>query len=174
MHKYKLSLLIVSIFYLGSVIFVSPLVLAVPNELINDKHIFGHIVGLSVNETTGVDWLMFGNWRASVAALNDMPIQNISYADAFNAAIEMVKPNGSARHMHTITDFNIGSISQINDNSTVYNGTTTISLREGPVIDIPTRIQKSNDNSTIAIVIDPKSVDYHFGELPIFGIKADR
>lgn len=86
----------------------------------------------------------------------------------------MVKPNGSARHMHTITDFNIGSISQPNDNSTVYNGTTTISLRDSPAIDIPTTIQKSNDNSIVTIVVDPKSVDYHFGELPIFGIKADR
>ena len=50
-----------------------------------------------------------------------------------------------------------------------YNGTSTISLQAGPATDIPTSIQKSNDN-VIIIHLDPESVGNHFGNLPIYGL----
>jgi hypothetical protein len=63
-------------------------------------------------------------------------------------------------------------VSNPDNNSTLYNGTSTISLQAGPATDILASIQKSNDN-VIIINIDPESVDNHFGRLPIYGIRSD-
>ena len=91
-----------------------------------------------------------------------MDIQNNKTSDVFNAAIEMIKPDGTAKHTHTLTDFVVLNVSHPDNNSTLYNGTSTISLQAGPATDIPTSIQKSNDK-VIIINIDPESVDNHFG-----------
>ncbi len=113
---------------------------------------------------------MVGNWRSNI--VNDTNVQNNQSSDVFNAAIEMIRPDGTARHTHTLTDFVISSVSHPDNNSTLYNGTSTVSLQAGPATDIPTSIQKSND-SVITINIDPESVDNHFGNLPIYGNRAD-
>jgi hypothetical protein len=63
-------------------------------------------------------------------------------------------------------------VSHPDNNSTLYNGTSTISLQAGPATGIPTTLQKSNDN-VIIINIDPESVDNHFGKLPLYGIRSD-
>jgi hypothetical protein len=43
----------------------------------------------------------------------------------------MVKPDGTARHTHTLTDFVVVNVSHPDDNSTLYNGTSTLSLKDG-------------------------------------------
>ncbi len=158
------AILVSSFVYIGS---ISNPVNAIPPQLINDQFIFGPIAGLSENESGAVDWVMVGNWRSNI--VNDTSVQNNQSSDVFNAAIEMIRPDGTARHTHTLTDFVISSVSHPDNNSTLYNGTSTISLRDGPATDIPTSIQKSND-SVITINIDPESVDNHFGKLPIYGV----
>jgi len=104
---------------------------------------------------------MVGNWRLNVA--NDTDIQNNQSSDVFNAAIDMVKFDGTARHTHTLTDFVVLNVSHPDNNSTLYNGTSAISLQAGPATDVATSLQKSNDN-VIIINIDPESVDNHFGK----------
>lgn len=84
----------------------------------------------------------------------------------------MIKPDGTARHTHTLTDFVVLNVSNPDNNSTLYNGTSTISFQAGPATDILASIQKSNDN-VIIINIDPESVDNHFGKLPIYRIRSD-
>jgi len=96
---------------------------------------------------------MNGNWRLKIS--NDTSIQNNQSSDVFNAAIEMVKPDGTTRHTHTMTDFVVLNVSHPDNNSTLYNGTSTISLQAGPATDIPTTLQKSNDK-VIIINIDPE------------------
>ena len=91
-----------------------------------------------------------------------MHIQNNKSSDIFNAAIEMIKPDGTERHTHTLTDFAVLNVSHPDNNSTLIYGTSTLSLQSGPATDIPTSIQKSNDK-VIIINIDPESVDNHFG-----------
>ena len=67
----------------------------------------------------------------------------------------MIKPDGTGRHTHTLTDFIVNSTSKDDqNNSTIHNGTSTISLREGPVIDIPTAVIKSNNRNMFKIFID--------------------
>ena len=62
-------------------------------------------------------------------------------------------------------------MSMPNNSTTVYNGTATISMRLGPVPDVPIII-KTMDNNTISIWADPTKVNNHFGDTPIFGIIA--
>ena len=143
-------------------------VMAIPPQFIDDQFVFGPIAGLSENESGSVDWIMVGNWRLNIP--NDTDIQNNQSSDVFNAAIEMVKPDGTARHTHALTDFVVLNVSHPDNNSMLYNGTSTISLQAGPATNIPTSIQKSNDN-VIIINIDPESVDNHIGKLPIYGIR---
>ena len=158
------AILVSSFVYIGS---ISNPVMAVPPQLVNDQFIFGPIAGLSEDESRSVDWIMVGNWRSNI--INDTSIQNNQSSNVFNAAIEMIKPDGTARHTHTLTDFVISNVSHPDNNSTLYNGTSTISLQAGPATDIPTSILKSNDN-VITLNIDPESVDNHFGKLPIYGV----
>jgi hypothetical protein len=161
------AILVSSFVYIGS---ISNPIMAIPPQLIDDQFIFGPIAGLSENESGAVDWIMVGNWRSNM--VNDTTAQHNQSSDVFNAAIEMIKPDGTARHTHTLTDFVVLNVSHPDTNSTLYNGTSTISLRDGPATDIPTTIQKSND-SAITINIDPESVDNHFGKLPIYGITVN-
>jgi hypothetical protein len=112
---------------------------------------------------------MVGNWRSNL--VNDTDIQNNQSSGVYSTAIEMIKPDGPPRHTHTLTDFVVLNVCNPDDNSTLYNRTSTISLQAGPITDIPTSIQKSNGNVMI-INIDPESVDNHFGRLPIYGIRS--
>ena len=84
----------------------------------------------------------------------------------------MVKPDGTTRHTHALTDFVVLNVSLPDNNSMLYNGASTISLQAGPATNIPTSIQKSTDN-VIIINIGPESVDNHIGKLPIYGIRSD-
>ena len=65
----------------------------------------------------------------------------------------MLRPDGTARHTHTPTDFVISNMSHRDNNSKLYDGTSTVSLQAGLATDIPTSIQKSND-SVVTINID--------------------
>lgn len=150
---------------------ISSSVKAIPSGLTEGTYIFGDIAGLVENETGAVDWIMVGNWRSNLA--NNTDTQNNQSSNLFNAAIEMIKSDGTARHTHTVTDFVVLNVSQPDSNSTLYNGTSTVSLRAGPVEDVPTNIQKTNDNNVFQLMIDPAGVDYHFGELPLYGISAN-
>ncbi len=161
------AILVSSFVYIGS---TSNSVIAIPPQFIDDQFVFGPIAGLSEDESGTVDWIMVGNWRSNIA--NDTDVQNNQSSDVFNAAIEMIKPDGTARHTHTLTDFVVLNVSNPDNNSTLYNGTSTISFQAGPATDILISIQKSNDN-VIIINIDPESVDNHFGKLPIYGIRSD-
>lgn len=173
MQNLKIFLLItftlISIFVCG--ISISNSVNAIPREFLHNNYSFGPIVGHSENETGIVDWLMTGKWRSSLS--NSIDIHNNQSSDAFNSAIEMIKPDGTARHSHTLTDFVIMNISNPDTNSTLYNGTSTISLQDGPAVDIPTTIEKTTDNNVFEIKIAAESINYHFGKFPLYGIRIN-
>jgi hypothetical protein len=60
-----------------------------------------------------------------------------------------------------------------NEKTVVYNGTATITMKEGPVNDVPLSIRTLNDN-VISIWVDPAKTMNHFGNMPIYGtIKQD-
>lgn len=141
---------------------------AIPPRLLDSKYAFGPLVGLSLSENGTTDWIISGNWRSSLTSDNETNSPGDS--SSFTAAIDMIKPDGSGKHTHALTDFVLLNVTSLDSNMTIYNGTSTISLKDGPAVDIPTTIQKSNDNSVFIITIDPESVDNHFGVLPLYGL----
>ncbi len=64
----------------------------------------------------------------------------------------MAKPNGSAGHEHEINDFKlIGSL--VIENQTIHlNGTSTITMRDGPVTNEPTVIALSLEKIDIYLI----------------------
>jgi hypothetical protein len=80
----------------------------------------------------------------------------------------MVMTNGSALHDHRIYNFTLTNMSMPNNSTTVFNGTATITMRQGPVSDVPLSI-KAMDNNAVSIWVDPTKVQNHFGNTPIFG-----
>ena len=91
-----------------------------------------------------------------------------SSSPSLTAIIDMAKPNGSAGHEHEISDFKlIGS--PVIENQTIHlNGTSTITLRDGPVTNEPTVIALSQEE--IEIYFDPENIDNHFENQSISGI----
>jgi carboxymethylenebutenolidase len=106
-------------------------------------------------------WILSGGWKLR-ATLGE----NDGTA-TFLASTRMVMPNGQAMHMHRISDFELNNWSS--DNSTLtFEGTATITLRDGPTEDVPISISIMNGGA-ISITIDNAVVD-HFGSDPIYGI----
>lgn len=88
----------------------------------------------------------------------------------FIARFDMVKLDGSAMHQHNVTDLKASTFSFENGTYTI-NGTATVTMKDGPVQDVPVGIKIMKD-SVIAMTIGPDKVDKHFGTDPIYGTVA--
>jgi ribosomal protein S4E len=86
----------------------------------------------------------------------------------FHSTFDMVMKNGSAPHMHQISNGTISDV-KMDGNNTVIQGKVTITMKDGPVVDVPTTWTISNNN-TLAIKLDPSMINNHFGESPIYGL----
>jgi hypothetical protein len=86
----------------------------------------------------------------------------------FNASFYMMKTDGTSPHKHQIYDFKLAGQPSNNDNSTVLNGTSTVTMKDGPVQDVPTRIDLLDGNA-ISIWVDPYKLNNHFGKTLIYG-----
>ena len=89
-----------------------------------------------------------------------------------NATIEMVKPDGTVKHTHALTNFVLSNSSNTNSNTTVYNGTFTISLKEIPVNEVPTSVKVTN-KGVLSFWLNPESVKDHFGDDLIYNTVAN-
>ena len=145
---------------------------------------FGTIASLQNDENGNPTWIVSGLWEGSLtnktqggegnqtATTTNASTATASLPNAtFHSKFNMVMTNGSAMHDHEIYDFTLADISKTNNSTIVYNGTATITMRQGPVPDVPISI-KTTDNNTISIWADPTKLNNHFGDTPIFGIIA--
>ena len=80
----------------------------------------------------------------------------------------MVRLDGNVLHEHEIYNFNQSSVTHLGGDSTTFNGTMTVTLRGGPIENVTGYIQFLGDS--IAIWIDPRAVENHFGTTPIYGM----
>jgi hypothetical protein len=142
-------------------------VMAVPPDLIKGNYVLGHILGVQDDEQGNTTWLLFGTWKSNLNNNTNSETNNSS--SVFNAAIEMIKPDGTMKHTHALTNFVLSNSSNTNSNTTEYNGTSTINLKESPVNEVPTSIKVMN-NSVLSIWLNPASVKNHFGDDEIYGI----
>jgi hypothetical protein len=113
----------------------------------------------SVQNDQAGTWKLSGTWN-----FNNLN----SNSPTFTSTFSMAKLDGSAMHKHTINDFKLTGNPTKTSTGSSYNGTATISMKEGPVSNVPIGITLS-DNGNISIMIDPKTTDNHFGNTPIEG-----
>lgn len=104
------------------------------------------------------EWINTGNW--SLTGID-------STSPTFEATIDMAKPDGSAAHDHTVNNLAVSAQPTNQNNSTVIDGTTTITMRDGPVSDEPTTITLGEKD--ISVYFDPAKIDNHFGNQSITG-----
>lgn len=107
-------------------------------------------------------WILSGGWKLRASISGDG-----NGTATFVAGTRMVMMDGNAMHLHRVSDFNLENWSF--DNSTAsFNGTSTITLRDGPTEDVPISITIKNGGA-VSIRIDATVVD-HFGADPIYGV----
>jgi hypothetical protein len=145
---------------------------------------FGTIASLQNDENGNPTWILSGLWEGSLTnktqggeGNQSTATTNASTATAnlpnatLHSKFNMVMTNGSAMHDHEVYDFMLTDISMPDNSTTVYNGTATITMRQGPVPDVPISIKAMDDNA-VSIWVDPTKVNNHFGNTPIFGVIA--
>jgi glyoxylase-like metal-dependent hydrolase (beta-lactamase superfamily II) len=121
----------------------------------------GTITNLQLEEGTPA-WIISGGWKlkATLAGEDDS-------AATFVAATRMVRPDGTAMHTHEFSDFALETWAD-NNGTITFNGTATITLRDGPNEGVPISIAVFNGGA-VQISVDATVVD-HFGSDPIYGV----
>jgi len=135
------------------------------------SYAFGTIASLQNDKNGNPTWIVSGLYKGSVSIHNETEhgAATGSLPNAtLNAKFSMVMTNGSAMHEHSIYDFTLTDMSVPNSSTAVYNGTATITMKQGPVTDVPMSI-RAMDNNAISVWIDPTKIQNHFGNTPIFG-----
>jgi hypothetical protein len=135
------------------------------------SYAMGTIASLQNDENGNPTWIVSGFYKGSVS-MNDKTQDGNATGALPNATLKaqfnMVMTNGSAMHDHKIYNFTLTDMSMPNNSTTVFNGTATVTMRQGPVHDVPLSI-KAMDNNAVSIWVDPTKIQNHFGNTPIFG-----
>ena len=127
---------------------------------------FGIISSLQNDESGEPAWITAGHWMmTNDTAGNETGSTNVT---DFYAGFYMTMLDGSAQHSHEIYDFVQDSVDTAG-NETVVTGTSTVTMREGPVEDVETEITISQ-GKVVAISLDQEALDNHFGDTPIYGM----
>jgi hypothetical protein len=141
-------------------------IMGIPADLVKGDYLFGRIIGIVDDENAKPLWIISGIWKTNLSNQTQDAINNNS--TVFDTSFEMIKTDGTSKHTHTITNFDL--VDTLNQNNhTVFNGTGTISMPQGPVTEVPISIQVMNN--TLGIInIDSNKIDNHFGNDPLYGI----
>ena len=135
------------------------------------SYAFGTIASLQNDENGNPIWIVSGFYKGSLSMNNktqDGAATGSLPNATLNSKFNMVMTNGSAMHDHRIYNFTLTDMSMPNNSTTVFNGTATITMRQGPVHDVPLSV-KAMENNAVSIWVDPTKIQNHFGNTPIFG-----
>jgi hypothetical protein len=137
------------------------------------NYTFGPITSIQNDEKGNPHWILSGTWKTNLlnfANRSQTPVSaNISQQEGssaevgavpiFNAAFRMITLNGTDDgHTHTITNFVLANASMSDNMTSVFNGMSTASLREGPISEIPTTIEILNGKVMNISSILPKLI----------------
>ena len=139
----------------------------------------GTIASLQNDKDGKPAWLVAGLWKGSLTNMSSSAMSGTSNTTSknnlptatFSSVFDMVMLNGTALHKHQISNFTLTGMSMPSENISVYNGTATITMKEGPVNDVPISIRTLNNN-IVSIWVDPAKTMNHFGNTPIYGTIA--
>ncbi len=141
---------------------------AIPNNWQDQKGmVFGAISSIQNNNQGKPGWVLSGHWFTNIIN-NTKDSFNQTNPAKFDSWFYMSMLDGSAMHKHTISNFSLSDISS-QGNTTSYKGTVTITLKEGPVKEVPIEIKVMN-NHVITLSLDATKTNKHFGDTPIYGI----
>ena len=136
---------------------------------------FGAIASLQNDENSNPTWIVSGLWKGTISMDNKTQGNQSATAATdslpnatFHSKFSMVMTNGSAMHNHEIYNFKLTSMSNPNNTTSIFNGTATVTLKDGPVDNVPVSIKRIANN-VVSIWADPTRVNNHFGNTPIFG-----
>lgn len=119
----------------------------------------GALTSLQNDENGKPTWIISGVFR----------IDNFnSSSPIVNASFYMIKLDGTSSHIHIISDFKMNGNPTVSNNNTTINGTATVTMKNGPVKDVPISI-KLIDKSAVSIWFDPVKTEKHFGNTVIYG-----
>jgi hypothetical protein len=148
--------------FMGSgLLLYSPYANAQESETNSDPNVLkGAITSIQDdNPDDNTEWIIGGAYR----------MENLnSSSPTFNASFYMVRTDGNASHTHDIYDLVLVGEPVSRGNHTIFNGTSTVTMREGPITEVPTTITLLGDNG-ISIFVDPAKTNNHFGNTAIFG-----
>jgi hypothetical protein len=140
------------------------------------NHKLGMISSIQNDEQGQPSWIVAGDWMMEMGSAQNSNATSdttgrISSVSGFHAILHMVRLNGSAMHNHEISNFTQTADPTFDSgtNSTTITGTATVTMREGPVPNVPITIQIAEDK-VIAITPDAATLENHFGNTPIYGI----
>lgn len=158
------SIVAISSLFLMMVMNVAPMLAYAQNSssspILSKSSVGGSFTSLQNDATTGKQsWIISGVYK-----MNKINTPN----PTFNGSFYMIRTDGSQPHKHTISDFKLTGKPVIANNSTTFNGTSTVTMKEGPVKNVPTSI-KFMDGSAFSLWLDPSKTQNHFGNTVIYG-----
>ena len=158
-----------------------------PHEVMKPgEYAAGTVSSIQNDENSNPTWIVSGVWKGSlIMDKSKEDIQNNNATNStsamttlnttaklptasFEAIFDMIKTNGSAMHKHSIYDFILTEMTMLDNKTSVFNGTATITMKNVPVQSVPISIKILGGN-IISIWTDPTKLNNHFGDTPIFG-----
>ena len=114
-------------------------------------------------------WVLTGVWTMDFAnGTSSTSRDRYNNVTDFRASMTMVMLTGSGSHTHEISNFKQSGRATINSTAATVNGTATVTMKNGPVSDVPISISVYRGKG-IALWIDPSKTSNHFGDTPIYG-----
>lgn len=125
----------------------------------------GSIANVQLDADGNPEWIESGYWFLRLRpgeTESDLPSAHLV------VRISMVGIDGTAMHGHSITNFTLTSASMEGNTTHVFEGTATVTMRDGPVSGVPLTIKILN-GAAMAMSIGPDRIDSHFGTNPVYG-----
>lgn len=126
----------------------------------------GQIASVQPDAAGQPGWIQSGIWLLRMSSQQENPSASLI------ARFQMVMPDGNAMHVHKVYGFKAAEMTAEGNSTVVLKGTATVSMRDGPVADVPLTVKVFN-NSVIGFWIGPDKVDGHFMTGPVYGIISD-
>ena len=92
-------------------------------------------------DTTHPTWILSGHWATNLINKTKEDFNQTNPA-RFDASFTMILLNGSAKHSHHVSNFSLTDMKDENDTLS-YTGLATVTLRAGPMKDVPVEIRYS-------------------------------
>ena len=165
-----ISLTIIATIFYWAVLYCPVLIISAQTDKNADQTI-GQINSTQKDLNDNTTWLLSGKWKSNLFTNTDF---NNTNPGKFSATIDMIMANGSSGHKHKISDWSLTNTSNQQNGTTLYEGTMSMSMKDGPIFGIPYVI-KNLDNRMISLSLegitsDQLEVVNHFGRTPIIGI----